>query len=213
MGSTIAAAVSATVAITLGSTGPTVAITLGPTGITVAVTLRSARPTFAVAVRCNGHTLAISIGYSSTTVAAWRAAVVADYATVGKLHWAVAVTLSIQPLQREHVAVSVVSFVDTAPYARLLNRALFPAVITRIHTPIASAFGTITPDVSPIAPPLGAIASPNRTISGSIGPVPASTALPTRLIAAATITAWRTAPISPTVALLVAPRPTAPRLL
>jgi hypothetical protein len=136
-------AASITVAIAVGATGAIVAITLGPTGTTTAeeVTLRYPHPAIALTVGSRGHTIVIAIGYPSPAVAvasaAWCAADVTDSAIVGKLHWAVAVILSIQPLQREYVAVSVVRFVDTASCASLLDRSLFTAVITWIHTPIA----------------------------------------------------------------------------
>jgi phage-related protein len=89
--------------------------------------------------------------------------------------------------------------------------------ITARASPITLAFGTITANVSRIGSAFGTetarlspIASTFRTIAASVGP---STALPAKLITAATITAGGAAPIARAVALFVAPRPTAPRLL
>jgi hypothetical protein len=143
-GSAIAIAVGATgaiVAITLGTTAITVAIALDTTGGTVAVATSAASTTVVLVLCSTSPAIAFAVGCPSPAVAfasaAWFTAVVADSAIVGKLHWSVAVILSIQPLQSEDVAVRIVRFVDTASCARLLERTLFPAVITRIHTPIA----------------------------------------------------------------------------
>jgi hypothetical protein len=111
-------------AVAISAAIATIAITLGPTGSTVAV-----------AVDCTGHTIVIAIGYASPAVEVTSAARCA--AIVGELHWAVAVILSIHPLQRKHVAVSVVRFVNAVSSARFLSRTLVPAVITRINTLIA----------------------------------------------------------------------------
>jgi hypothetical protein len=82
---------------------------------------------------------------------------------------------------------------------------------------IAPTLGTVTTDVRPVTPAFGAVTADNgriaaayRTITGGVGPFPTSAALPARLIAAATITARGAAPVARAVALLVAPRPTAP---
>jgi hypothetical protein len=183
----------------------------------------------AVALR---YTIAIrsrsSVALRSTIAVNSRSAVALRYtitvssrstvSVASRLHWAVAVILTSQPLQREHIAVSIVRYVDTDLCDRLLDRTLFPALIAWVNAPITAPFsavtaalGPISTHVNPITARFNPIATANRAIT--VGPVPTSTALSARLIAATTITARGAAPLSRAVTLLVAPRPPTPRLL
>ena len=144
-------ATAAAYAVTLGPTVTTLAVSLDPTAVTVAVAASLTTATVAVTLGPDAAMLAINLGSRGRTViticsasrvitvaaAALCTKVITDSAVVSKLHWTIAVIFSLQPVQREYVAVSSALHADIAWRARLLDHSPFPAVITRIRTLIA----------------------------------------------------------------------------
>jgi len=137
-------------AVAMSATAAAYTVTLGPTVTTLAVTLGPVAAMLAINLGSRGRTV-ITICYPSRAITVAAAAlytkVITDSAVVSKLHWTVAMIFTLQPFQREYVAVSRVLHADIAWRARLLDHSPFPAVITRIR----AFFARLTTSVSGLA--------------------------------------------------------------
>ena len=114
--------------------------------ISVVVALTARGPRTTRVTWCAWCAVAMNATAAAITVASTALCtnVIADSAIISKLHWTVAVIFSLQPFQREYVAVSRARYADIAWRARLLDHSPFPAVITGIRVFIARLTASVS---------------------------------------------------------------------